>query len=107
MVLSNEKVNLPGCQVVADSILLAHHEERKETLFVYLLFPKHHVENVTCSVTSDSFVTPWTIAHQAPLILGILQAKILEWVVMPSSRGSSQPRSQTQVSHIADGFFTI
>ena len=36
------------------------------------------------------FDTPWTAAHQAPLSLGILQARILEWVAMPSSRGSSQ-----------------
>ena len=40
-------------------------------------------------------------------IHGILQARILEWVAMPSSRGSSQPRDQTQVSHIAGGFFII
>ena len=32
---------------------------------------------------------------------GILQVRILEWVAMPSSRGSSQPRDQTQVSSIA------
>ena len=32
------------------------------------------------------FVTAWTAAHQAPLSIGILQARILEWVVMPSSR---------------------
>ena len=32
---------------------------------------------------------------------GILQARILEWVAMPSTRGSSQPRNWTQVSHIA------
>ena len=38
---------------------------------------------------------------------GILQARILEWVAMPSSRGSSRPRDQTQVSHIAGGIFTI
>ena len=44
---------------------------------------------------------PWTVAHQAPLSMGNLQARILEWVVMPSSRGSSQPRDQTQVSYIA------
>ena len=31
---------------------------------------------------------------------GIFQARILEWVVVPFSRGSSQPRDQTQVSHI-------
>ena len=36
---------------------------------------------------------------------GILQARILEWVAMPSSRGSSQPRDQTQVSCIAGRFF--
>ena len=33
------------------------------------------------------FVTPWTVARQAPLSMGILQARILEWVAMPSSRG--------------------
>ena len=37
---------------------------------------------------------------------GILQARILEWVAFPFSRGSSQPRDQTQVSHVADDFFT-
>ena len=58
-----------------------------------------------CSVVSDS-VTPWTVAHQAPLPMGILQARTLEWAAMLSSRGSSQHRDQTQVSHIAGGFFT-
>ena len=38
--------------------------------------------------------------------LGILQARILEWVAFPFSRGSSQPRDRTQVSRIAGGFFT-
>ena len=36
---------------------------------------------------------------------GILQARILEWVAVPFSRGSSQPRDQTQVSQIGGGFF--
>jgi len=51
--------------------------------------------------------TSWTVACQAPLSMGILQARILEWVAMSSSRGSSQPRDQTQVSHITGRFFTI
>ena len=38
---------------------------------------------------------------------GILQARILEWVAIPFSRGSSQPRDWTQVSHIAVRFFTV
>ena len=37
---------------------------------------------------------------------GILQARILEWVDFPTSRGSSQPRDRTQVSLIAGEFFT-
>ena len=38
---------------------------------------------------------------------GILQAKILEWVVIPFSRGSSQARDQKWVSCTAGRFFTI
>ena len=39
-------------------------------------------------------------------VYGILQARILECVAFPFSRGSSQPRDQTQVSRIAGRFFT-
>ena len=41
------------------------------------------------------------------LYRGVLQARIWEWVAFPFSRGSSQLRGQTQVSHIAGGFFTV
>ena len=51
--------------------------------------------------------TPWTVGHQAPLSMGILQARILEWVAVLSSRGSSQLRVQTQVSRIAGRFFIV
>ena len=37
---------------------------------------------------------------------GISQARIMEWVAISLSRGSSRPRDQTQVSHIAGRFFT-
>ena len=40
------------------------------------------------------------------IVHGILQARILEWVAVPFSRGSFQSRDQTQVSHIAGRFFT-
>ena len=46
------------------------------------------------------FVTPWTIVH------GILQARKLEWVALPFSRGSSQPRNWTRTSCTAGRFFT-
>ena len=61
---------------------------------------------VSCSVVSDS-VTLWTVAHQAPLSMGILQARILEWVAIPFSRGPSQSRDQIQVSCIAGRFFIV
>ena len=38
---------------------------------------------------------------------GVLQARILEWVAFPFSRGSSQPRDQTQVSRIAGRFIRV
>ena len=37
---------------------------------------------------------------------GILQARILEWVAFPFSRGFPQPKDQTHVSRIAGKFFT-
>ena len=97
------------------------------------------------SVLSDAVIL-WTVARQAPLSMRILQAiilewvamtssrgtfpiqglnpglphcrqilyhlnhqgspRILEWVVYPFSRGSSQPMNQTGVSCLAGGFFT-
>ena len=47
---------------------------------------------LSCSVVSDLFVIPWTVAHWASLSERILRVTILEWVAMPSSRESSQPR---------------
>ena len=51
-------------------------------------------------------VTLWTVARQAPLSMGILQARILEWVAIPFSRGSSQCRDWTQISCISGRLFT-
>ena len=67
-----------------------------------------------------SLVAALCLAHQACLTLcdpvdcsppgssvhGILQARILEWVAMPSSGRSSWPSNWTMVSFIAGGFFT-
>ena len=40
------------------------------------------------------FPIPWTVAHQAPLYIKILQARILEWVAMPSSRDLPNPGTE-------------
>ena len=46
------------------------------------------------------FVTPWTLAHQVPVSIGISQARILKWAVISFSRGSSWPRNGTHISCI-------
>ena len=55
------------------------------------------------------FAIIWTVAHQVS-VHGILQARILGWVAILSSRDSSQPRDRTPPSSTssasADGFFT-
>ena len=64
-----------------------------------------------CVVLSHSVVSNSLRPHGLELsrlfFHGIFQARILEWVAKPSSRESSHPTDQTQVSHIAGGFFTI
>ena len=50
---------------------------------------------------------PKDVARQVLLSMGIFQGRLLEWVAMSSSRESSHPRGQTQVSHIASTLFTI
>ena len=55
------------------------------------------------------YMTLWTVVPQASLSMRILQARILEWVAMSSSRGSSPIRDRTHVSEspaLASGFFT-
>ena len=51
----------------------------------------------------------WTVVYYSPpgsSVHGILQARILKWVAISFSRGSSLPRNQTWVSCIAGRFFT-
>ena len=52
-----------------------------------------HCDPMDCSLPGSS-------------VHGILQARILEWVAVPFSRESSQPRNQTEVVHTAGEFFT-
>ena len=71
-------------------------------------FPLFFCENAykllqSCVIFCDpmNYSPPDSSAH------GILQARILDWLAISYSRRSSQPRDQTWVSSIADGFFTI
>ena len=72
------------------------------------------VENCACvcvcvcvcvfSVVFD-FVIPRTIAHQAPLVHGIFQARILEWIAISYSRDLPNPGIEPASPALAGGFF--
>ena len=53
---------------------------------------------VLCFIAQSYLTLCGSVACQAPLSMGILQAIILEWAALPSRRESSQPKDQTQVS---------
>ena len=53
-----------------------------------------------CSVMSDS-IQPRGLEPARLSVHGILQARILEWLAMPSSRGSSQPRNQIRIPYVS------
>ena len=59
-----------------------------------------HMHVLTCFSRVLLLATPWTVAYQAPPH-GILQARILEWVATPSSRGSSPPKGRVRVSYVS------
>ena len=62
---------------------------------------------VLVAQSCPSLCNPMDYSPPGSSVQGILQASTLEWVAMPSSRGSSQPRDWTQVSHITGRFFNV
>ena len=63
---------------------------------------------LSCFSRAQLFVTPWTIySPPGSSVHGILQARILEWVAISYSRGSSWPKDRTWVSCIAGSFLTV
>ena len=75
-------------------------QDWKRSVFILILKKANAKE---CS----NYHTTALISHTSKIMLRILQARILEWVAFPFSRGSLQPRDRTQVSHIAGRHFTI
>ena len=59
------------------------------------------------SQSCRTLCNPMDCSPPGSSVHGILQARVLEWVAIPFSKGSSQPSNQTQVSCIAGGFFTF
>ena len=72
--------------------------DKEDVVCIYMCVLSH-------SVVSDCDPMDYSLLGSS--VHGILQARILEWVAMPFSRGSSRPRDLTQVSCTAGGFFTV
>ena len=77
---------------------------RKRNAYILTLY----LYAVLCLVTQSSptLYNPMVCSLPGSSVHGIIQARILEWVVYPFSRESSQPRNRTRVSCIAGRFFT-
>ena len=71
-----------------------------------LIFETMSVQFSSVAQSCPILCDPMDCTLPGSSVRGIIQARILEWVVVPFSRGSSQPRDQTQVSCIAGEFFT-
>ena len=60
----------------------------------------------SCSVMSDSFVTLWTVAHQAPLSMGLPRQEHLSGVPFPSPGDLPNQGIKPSSPSLADQFFT-
>ena len=60
-----------------------------------------HVCVYSVAQTCPTLCDPMDCSLPSSSVRGLFQARILEWVAIPSSRGSSQPRDQTQVSYVS------
>ena len=59
------------------------------------------------SVVFNSFATPWTVAHQAPLSMGFCRQEYWSGLPFPPPGTISDPGIKPGVSHIAGRFFTV
>ena len=96
-----------SCLVICDHTILIKLNRREG------LVEGHHCNEkmvCVCAKLLQLCLTPYdSMGCSLPdsSVHGILQPIILEWVAIPFSMGSSQPRDRTWVSYIAGGFFTV
>ena len=100
--LPNQGIKPTSPTLQVDS--LASEPPGKPTVILWLCKGESESHSV---VSNPLRLNPMDCSLPGSSVHGILQARILEWVAVPFSRGSSQPRDQTQVSRIAGGFFIV
>ena len=65
------------------------------------MYTEIHIKSVLCAQLCPAFCNPMDCSLSGSSVRGILQAGMLEWVAVSSSRGSSQPRDQTHISCVS------
>ena len=83
-----------------------HFISRENGKLVALTTKRKQSGNVSHSIMS-TLCDPMDCSPPGSFVHGIFQARMLEWVFMPSSRGSSRPRDRIHVSYTAGRFFII
>jgi len=113
-IVGRNSINL---RYVYDNTLMAENEEELKSLLMKVKEESEKVGlklNIQKTKTMASspimlsrfshvqfFVTLWIVACQVILSMGILWTRRLEWVPVPSSRGSSPTRDQTHISYVS------
>ena len=95
-----------NCGNIRILAFLLHFLLKESSLFQLFYYPEMKVK-VLVAQSCLTLCDPLDCSPPGFSVHGILQTKILEWVAIPFSRGSSRPRDQTQVSHIVGRFFTF
>ena len=85
-----------GVQLMNNVVIVSGEQPRDSAILV----------KVKVAHSSPALCDPMDCSLPGSSVNGILQARILEWVAISFSKGSSQPRNWTQVPHIAGRFFT-
>ena len=81
------------------------HEWTKKMECIYL--PPHPLVSVLVIQSCLTLCDPMDCSSPGSSVHGVIQAKILEWVAISFSKGSSRPKDGTQISCTAGRFFTI
>ena len=96
------------CSLVTNKPLKQHALCAVESGFAHIIVEPliYLIVNMLVTQSCLTLCDPMDYSLPGSSVHRILQARILEWVAIPFSRGSSWPRGRTQVSHIAGGFLS-
>ena len=95
------------CPALSHIMPNSHHLESADNYMCDLGFCVCVCVCVRVAQSCLTLCNPMDCSPPCSCVHGILQARILKWVAISLSRGSSQPRGQNRVSYIAGRFFTI